>query len=480
MSPEAPGAPKAVPVKMGLAENDVQSTIGSGGKRVWIYAREVAGHFTQRRTAVAWVLLLLYLGVPWVHWNGLPLVQLDIFSRRLLVLGHSYYPQDLKLFLPGFLAFIVVVFLVTATWGRIWCGWACPQTVFLQFIFGPIEKWVEGRASVRKARDAAGFSWDWVWRKIVKEVLFLLVAFGISNTALAYLWGRDNVLWALTHPPSDNPTGFAFMLAFALVFYWVFAYFREQACVLICPYARFQSVLLDESSLTVAYDTRRGEPRGRGQKGRREGLGDCVNCGHCVAVCPTGIDIRKGQQLECIGCTRCIDACDSIMTAWKKPQGLIRYTSLAGLDGESRPGIRPRQIAYGALAAVLGAFSLILIVTRPVVAVDVARRGFNPYTHVGADSILNTFTVQVRNKDVMRHTFSLDFDESAPARQNWQDRRFAVGAGQLQTLPLDIVIRRDAFRQGERVLHLILRGDGGIDRKFDATLIGPFGAGDTP
>ncbi len=471
----SPGDTSGVRVAdLGLAENDTQPTIGRGGRRVWIYPRETKGPLTRRRGWVAWALLFVYLGVPWLRWDGAPLLQVDVFARRLLLFGNAYYPQDIILFLPGFLAFIVFVFLFTAKYGRAWCGWACPQTVFLQFVFAPIERLVEGRAHVRRARDDFGFTPQWLARKVFKHALFLAVAAVIGNTALAYFWGRDNVLWALTNPPSENPAGFAFVVGFTAVFYWVFAFFKEQACVIVCPYAKFQSVLLDDRSLVVGYDTGRGEPRGRGAKDGRAGLGDCVDCGHCVQVCPTGIDIRKGQQLECIACTRCIDACDTIMEAWKKPAGLIRYDSQAGLEGRKPDRARLRLVAYGLLATVLAAVSATLIVTRPDVSVDAIRRGAEPYYAVGADSVLNTFTVQVRNKGRERRTLTLGFGDDFPGRHNWHERPFAVGSGQLRTLQLDVVVARDAFVAGRLPASLRV-GNGGDARRVNITLAGPMG-----
>ena len=453
-----------------LGENDTQPTIGKGGKRNWIYAREVTGFFTRRRGLVAWLLLAVYLGVPWLRWDGVPLFQIDVFARRLVLFGNYYYAQDIGLFVPAFLAFIVFVFLVTAKYGRVWCGWACPQTVFLQFVFAPVERWIEGKAHVRRARDAAGFTWDKAWRKVVKHAAFLAIAAAIGNTALAYFWGRDNVLWALTNPPALNPAGFAFVVAFTLVFYWVFAFFKEQACVIVCPYAKFQSVLLDERSLIVGYDAIRGETRGRGAK--REGLGDCVDCRQCIAVCPTGIDIRKGVQLECLACTRCIDACDDIMTAWKKPKGLIRYDSLQGLAGKVTGGFRKRLVVYGVLMAALASLSAFLVFTRPEVTVDALRQGREPYVMLGPDSALNTFTLNLRNKSPHRRELGLTFAEAFPGNHDWQDRRYAIGSGQRRTLPLHVTAPVGVFRNGFYDLEFVLR-DNGEFWKFKVRLVGP-------
>jgi len=459
-----------------LGENETQPTIGAGGRRNWIYAREVTGFLTRRRNLVAWILLTVYLGVPWLRWDGVPLLQVDVFARRLLLLGDYYYAQDIRLFLPGFLAFIVFVFLFTAKWGRVWCGWACPQTVFLQFVFAPIETLIEGKAFVRKNRDAKGFSWDKLWRKALKHVVFFTVAALIGNTALAYFWGRDNVVWALSNPPWANPAGFAFVAAFTLVFYWVFAYFKEQACVIVCPYAKFQSVLLDERSLIVGYDAARGEQRGRGAK--REGLGDCVDCRQCIAVCPTGIDIRKGVQLECLHCTRCIDACDDIMKAWKKPSGLIRYASLAELAGKAVHGVRKRLIVYGTLMTVLAATSAWLVSTRPEVSVDALRQGREPYAMLGADSVVNTFTLNLRNKGRHRRELGIALPEGVTlaGRQDWGERRYAIGSGERRSLPLRVIVHKDVFQGGKAEATFRLT-DGREGWTFTVTLAGPWSPG---
>ncbi len=474
-----------------LGENNTQPTIGAGGKRNWVYPREIKGFLTRRRNLVAWVLLFVYLGIPWLTWEGVPVLQVDVFARRLALLGHYFYAQDIRLFLPGGLAFIVFVFLVTAKWGRVWCGWACPQTVFLQFVFAPVEKWIEGRASTRRARDAAGFSFDWAWRKIAKNVAFFGIATLIGNTALAYFWGRDNVLWALSNSPATNPAGFAFVVAFTLVFYWVFAFFKEQACVLICPYARLQSVLLDERSLIVGYDANRGEPRGRnaaGLPGKREGLGDCVDCNQCVQVCPTGIDIRQGVQLECIACTRCIDACDMTMKAWKKPVGLIRYASLSELEGKRVGGARKRLIVYGALMTVLASLSVYLLVTRPEISIDALRQGRSPYQMLGEDSVVNTFTLNLRNKGTMRRDIEVVFAGPAAdanmqpggksalftVHHDWEGRRYSLGSGQRRTLPFHVTAPRSVFQGGKREVMFRLN-DGKESWDFKVLLVGPFG-----
>jgi cytochrome c oxidase accessory protein FixG len=450
-------------------------TIGAEGRRQWLYPREITGRFTRRRRLVAWLLLVVYLGAPWIKWNGEPLVRLDVYGRKLILFSHYYWAQDLSLFLPGVIASGLLAFIATARYGRLWCGWACPQTVFLQFLFAPIEKWIEGRASTRKARDAGPMTAGRFYRKTVKHAVFLLLAAWIGNTALAYFWGRDNLLWAVAHPSRESWAGMAFVLGFTAVFYWVFAFFKEQACVLICPYARLQSVLLDERTSLIAYDAKRGEARGKARGGKREGLGDCVDCFQCVQVCPTGIDIRHGQQLECIGCARCIDACDRTMSAWKKPAGLIRYASLGELQGKVENGRNWRVTVYGALALALAAWSAALLLFRPSLGMDLVRRGKAPYEHAGIDSVRNTFSLHIRNKDPRPRTLRIEPLGDFPARMNWAGREFSLSGGQLLTLPVDITAPKTRFRRGKLEVRLSLVGDGLRPVTQTAVLAGPWG-----
>lgn len=458
----------------------MQGTITAQGGREWLYPREISGRFTRARTGVAWALLTVYLGLPWLHWRGLPLVALDPFGRRLSVLGHYFWASDIPVFIPGFFALVLVAILATAKLGRIWCGWACPQTVFLQFLFGPVEKLIEGKASVRKRRDAGPSDFAWLWRKALKHAIFLGMSLWIGNTALAYFWGMDNLIWAIQNPSARNLAGLMLVLTFSGVFYYVFAFFREQACIMLCPYARFQSVLLDESTSLIAYDETRGEPRGKGPQGTRTGLGDCTDCRQCVLVCPTGIDIRQGQQMECIGCARCIDACDRTMTAWKKPTGLVRYASLRELQGKSKGGFPWRLAAYAALATAMGSASLAMLARRPDVSDDLVRRGSAPYEAAAGDSVRNSYTLYLRNNGARRVVLGLAWEGDAPGSTNWQGREFALAGGGVATLPIDIVVPASAFARGRLDASLLLIGDG-VRETIPVGLAGPWGkAGSAP
>lgn len=457
---------------------EAQGTIGYGGKRLWIYPKEITGKFTRSRHKVAWLLMLIYLGVPWIHWHGQPLILLDWSDQRLTLLGNYFWAKDIPLFLPLFFSFILLVFLATAKYGRLWCGWACPQTIFLQFVFLPVEKLFEGRASRRKARDKNPWSRDWIWRKILKHFCFALIAWWIGNTALAYSWGVDNLLTAMMHPSHENWVGLMLVVIFAVVFYLNFAFFKEQACILVCPYARFQSLLPDENTSLIAYDAKRGEPNGKGQNGSRVGFGDCTNCKQCVLVCPTGIDIRDGQQLECIGCARCIDACDITMKAWKKPTGLVRYASLRELQDKSPNGKPLRLFAYAILSVVMASISITFIVRRPVITVDAMRRGNTPYVRLGQDSVLNNFNLYLRNNSSSQKILHIQWEKSnaveSVGQSSWDGKVFVLSGGQSTTLPLEITAAITNFQRGKKTVSMELINPQ-TKVPFKLELAGPWG-----
>jgi cytochrome c oxidase accessory protein FixG len=346
--------------------------------------------------------------------------------------------------------------------------------VFLQFLFGPIERLIEGKASARRKRDAGPANFDWIWRKSLKQGVYLGISWWVANTALAYFWGMDNLIWAIGHPSPRNAPGLALVVAFSGVFYYIFSYFREQACIMLCPYARFQSVLLDERTSIIAYDERRGEPRGKGPKGKREGLGDCTDCRQCVLVCPTGIDIRMGQQLECIGCARCIDACDQTMAAWKKPKGLVRYASLHELQGKTAKGPYLRLVAYGGLSLIMASVCLVLLARRPAVSADLVRRGQSPYEKASADSIRNAYTLFLRNNGSSRRVLAIGWRDRALGTTNWDGREFAIAGGATATLPLDVTVPAADFVRGRKDAVLTLKGDG-LDQDLPVGLAGPWG-----
>ena len=462
---------------------EAQGTIGDGGKRLWIYPKEITGKFTRSRNKVAWFLMILYLGTPWLKWHGQQLVLLNWQEQKMSLLGNNFWAKDIPLFLPLLFSFILLVFLATARYGRLWCGWACPQTIFLQFAFAPFEKLIEGWASRRKARDQNPWTQGWLWRKILKHFCFAVIAWGIGNTALAYLWGTENLLHAIAHPSYQTLPGLGLVFGFALLFYLNFAFFKEQACIMLCPYARFQSVLPDENTSLIAYDAKRGESRGKGVRGSREGFGDCTDCKQCVLVCPTGIDIRDGQQLECIGCARCIDACDITMKAWKKPVGLVRYASLRELQGNGKGNGKDPQgkktnslriWGYGILAMIMASISITLILTRSRITIDPMRRGSAPYTRVSEDSVLNTFNLFLRNNGSDQKILHMNWAGQKAGSFSWDGKVFVLSGGQAITLPLEVTTAASQFERGTKSVKMILTDRNG-PVPFELALAGPWG-----
>lgn len=322
------------------------TTIGEGGRRFWIYPAPFKGIWLKRRQILAYLLIAFLFILPWTTVNGTQTVLLDIPERKFAFFGMVFWPQDLLIFWFFLVGTVILIFLITAQWGRIFCGWACPQTVFLEHVFRRIETWVEGTGPQRQRLDKAPWTLTKVRKKATKYFLFFLVSSHFANTAVCYFVGTDDVIRMTLADPRENWGWFTFMLFINTLFFVNFTWFREQFCLIACPYGRFQSVLLDTDSMIVGYDYNRGEPREIMRKGKERQGGDCIDCNRCVAVCPTGIDIRMGLQMECVNCTACMDACDAIMHKIGKPDKLIGYTSIADLEGRKRRFLRPRTLAY--------------------------------------------------------------------------------------------------------------------------------------
>ncbi|MDX1440570.1 MAG: cytochrome c oxidase accessory protein CcoG, partial [Rubricoccaceae bacterium] len=313
--------------EVGVLESpeEVLTTLGADGKRKWIYPTPSHGRFETRRRILGWALIALFVALPIIQINGRPAVLLDVADRTFSLFGLTFFPTDTFLLLILGIAMVVFIVLLTALWGRVWCGWACPQTVYLEFLYRPIERLIEGREHVRKRRNEGAWTWDKLWRKVLKHSIYVIVSVALAHVFVSYFVGWERLIHWMTGPPTEHWGFFVLMAGTAGLVLFDFGFFREQMCTITCPYARMQSVLMDEDSLIVSYDPNRGEPRGRGKN--REDLGDCIDCFACVRTCPTGIDIRDGLQMECVACTQCIDACDDIMDKVGKPRGLIRYTS---------------------------------------------------------------------------------------------------------------------------------------------------------
>ncbi|WP_375560074.1 cytochrome c oxidase accessory protein CcoG [Bernardetia sp. OM2101] len=383
---------------------DSISTIDSSGKRAWIYPKSPSGRYHFYRKIVAAFLLVFLFGAPFIKINGNPLLLFDVLSRRFVILGQLFTPQDFHLFVLGMLLFVVFVVIFTVVFGRVFCGWVCPQTIFMEMVFRKIEYFIEGDAAAQKKLNKQEWDTEKIGKKTAKHLIFLGISFLISHTFLAYIVGVDR-LWVLFEDtPTTHMSLFIALIVFTFLFYGVFAFLREQVCTTICPYGRLQGVLLDNDSIVVAYDDVRGEPRG---KGKRESdpieraadpRGDCVDCHLCVDVCPTGIDIRNGTQLECINCTACIDACDSIMTKFDLPTGLVRYASRNEIEKKQKFKFTTRMTAYSVVLMLLMIAMVGLLAVRTQVETIVLRAQGTTYQTTEKGDIRNMFTLLLINK----------------------------------------------------------------------------------
>lgn len=289
---------------------DSLSTVDSQGHRKWVYAKKPKGKFFNRRRILALVLLAFFYIIPFIKIDGEPFLLFNILERKFILFGVVFWPQDFHLILLAFITTLVFVVLFTVVFGRLFCGWVCPQTIFMEFIFRRIEYWIEGDAGTQRKRDKGPWNFDKVWRKSSKHLIFFIIAFVTANIFLAYIISADQLMLAISEGPVAHMSGFIGLFLFAGAFYFVFAFFREQVCTIACPYGRLQGVLIDKKTILVGYDYKRGEPRGPISKAKENESGDCVACNSCVVVCPTNIDIRNGTQMECINCTACIDVCN--------------------------------------------------------------------------------------------------------------------------------------------------------------------------
>jgi len=402
-SPKDAVEPASQPIDWGDFRDHI-ATADKEGRRRWLYPRKPRGRFYTWRSWLSWLLLALMFTGPFIRVRGNPLLLLNFIERKFVILGRIFWPQDMIISAVTLLIFFTGIIVFTAAFGRLWCGWTCPQTVLMEMVFRKIEYFIEGDAPAQRALAAAPWSLAKLAKRLGKHFIFFGLSFIVGNTLLAYFIGTDQLFTIVTDNPAKHLHGLGFMLAFTLVFYAIFARFREQACTFICPYGRLQSTLLDENSIVVAYDYKRGEKRGilrraepPAQRGA-SGFGDCIDCHQCVAVCPTGIDIRNGTQMECVHCTACIDACDTVMEKIGRPRGLIRYASLNGIERREPLRFTPRLAAYAGLLLVLIALWTTLVLTRSDIGATLLRAQGALFQEMPDGHFSNLYTVKLVNK----------------------------------------------------------------------------------
>ncbi|MEZ4845781.1 MAG: cytochrome c oxidase accessory protein CcoG [Bdellovibrionota bacterium] len=386
-----------------------QSSIKSDGSRPKIRIADVHGKFTNLKHLIFPILLTIFLGLPWVRFGGERLVLLWVERREFTLFGFAFNAQDIYLIFFLLTGIAFSLFFITALVGRVWCGWACPQTVFLEGVFRKIERWIEGSRSEQIKLEKGPWNTNRSVKFFIKHFAFIVVCLAMSITLTLYFIPGTYYL-DLWREPFSHPLLMFWIFFLAGLFYFDFAWFREQVCLILCPYGRFQSALTDDDSLIIGYDKIRGEPRG---KSKAQGAGDCIDCGKCIAVCPTGIDIRAGGlQLECIGCANCIDACDEIMTKMERPVGLIRYDSLNGLEGKKRRILRPRVYLYVVLLLIGATVAFLTFRERTSFEANVIRLAGPPFV-LDQENIRNQFEIHLVNKENKAHAFTIEI-QSAP------------------------------------------------------------------
>lgn len=441
------------------------ATVDASGKRKWIFAQKPKGKFYNARTYVSWFFFILFFSLPFIYVHGRPLFLFDVTEAKFIIFGKVFWPQDFFIFGLTMITFIIFVVLFTAAFGRLFCGWVCPQTIFLEMFFRKIEYLIEGDAPAQKMLAKGPWTGKKIWKKGLKHAVFYIASFIIANFFLSYIIGIEALWKIITEPVQQHIGGLLTIATFSFVFYAVYAFFREQACTVVCPYGRLQGILLDKNSMVVAYDYHRGEPRGKFTKKADVSRGDCIDCMQCVKVCPTGIDIRNGTQMECVGCTACIDACNAIMDKINKPLDLIRYASENGIQQKEPFHYTTRMKLYTILLGVLLAMLSILLATRKDVDATVMRTPGMLYQERGTDSVSNLYNIKIANKTIYKVPLQLKLEDVNGSIQ-------VIGEHSIITVPQEgqgngaffIVLPRKVLQQRKTTLRIGLY-DG--NRKID-------------
>jgi len=464
-----------------VPDHRVLSTLNEDGSRHWIRPKLSRGRFLRRRRIVGYALIALFVALPLIDIGGRPAILIDLLTREVSLFGTVFRPSDGMLLMLLGLSIVTTVFLVTALFGRVWCGWGCPQTVYLELVFRPIERLLEGTPS-QQAKLARFHP-----RRIVKWAIYAVLAFVLANVFLSYFVGVARLRHWVFGSPLDHVAGFTTVMGVSALMLFDFAFFREQACIVACPYGRLQSVLLDRQSLIVGYDARRGEPRGKPTKtklpvvgestGEAKELGDCVACNACVATCPTGIDIRDGLQMECIGCAQCIDACDNVMDKLHRPRGLIGYTSKDILAGKPKRLLRVRTVVYPALLVLAAALLAWNVRGKEDTEVWVERISGPAFVELPDGTISSQAQIKLENETDSVHHYTLSIVDPAglPMRS---PATWAVGPRKSITAPVMVDVPRSSFVDGKCEVFLQVIETGGFHRVIRLTMLGP--AGPTP
>ena len=468
----APRGPRP-PARPAVRRPDLDTllSINADGSRNAIHPADVHGRFQRRKRGLWYVLILVYLLLPWLQVGGHPAVLIDIAERRFYLFGQTFNAQDFWLAFFCITGLGFALFVVAALWGRLWCGYACPQTVFLEGVFRRLERWIDGNAHARIARERARMTAGKFARRAVKLTLFLAIALLIAHSLLGYFMPVTAVVAGVTSPPGEHLTAFLFVAVLTTLVFVDFTWFREQTCIVVCPYGRLQGALYDRDTLVVGYDQQRGEPRGAAGTA---GAGDCVDCFRCVAVCPTGIDIRNGTQMECVGCANCVDACDDVMARLGRRRGLVRYDSQRGFESGQRRFWRPHVFLYGALLLLgVGVFAF-AATHRAAFEANLLRPVGASFT-IDGEQLRNVLELHLVNKLPQAATFRIEALGPAAAEIVVAPRELRLDSLQDQHLAVVVRLPLAGFVAGTRVrLRVVADAAGGpIEIVAEAPLAGP-------
>ncbi|MEZ6319051.1 MAG: cytochrome c oxidase accessory protein CcoG [Phycisphaerales bacterium] len=464
----------------------VLSTLNADGSRRWLRPKPSRGAFWKWRLIVGWALIVIFTALPWIPINGKPAILLNIVRREFTFFGKTFLPTDTLLLALLLIGLFLSIFFVTALFGRVWCGWMCPQTVYLEFVYRPIERLFEGEPGRRKPKKNLGA------RKVARFAVYLLVSMFLAHTFLSYFVGVGQLRHWILGSPFEHPVPFLTMAIVTGLMLFDFGYFREQVCVVMCPYARMQSALLDRDSLIVTYDAKRGEPRGKRGKKRStapspEGNGDvslavlpdepgdCVDCTLCVQTCPTGIDIRDGLQMECVGCAQCIDACDDVMTRLGKATGLIRYSSQRAIEDGASKLIRPRVLIYPVLLVVIVTAFIVVLSTKSNTDVQVLRAPGLPFNTLSTGEVSNQIRVRITNRKDEAAEYTLSAVGPEGVRLEIAENPITIDAGEQRWEKMLILAPPAAFSNGHLDVAVRITNGTDYDEQVPYRMLGPAG-----
>ena len=452
---------------------DSVAHISAEGKRVWFFPKKPKGYFYNLRSYLSWVYLTVFFALPFIKFHGAPLFMLNVIDRIYIIFGVRFWPQDFFIFVLGMLIFVVFIILFTVIFGRVFCGWVCPQTIFMEMVFRKIEYWLEGDRKAQMALRSQPWTSKTLTRRILKIILFLAVSFAIANTFLMYIIGSDAVWNIATEPVAQHVGGFLAIVIFSLVFFFVYYWFREQVCLIVCPYGRMQGVMLDKNSIAVTYDHVRGEPRTKHiKKTADQPHGDCVDCLECIRVCPTGIDIRNGLQLECVNCTACMDACDTVMEKTHREKGLIRYASENSVLTKTKLKLNKRIVAYSLVLLALVSVEAFLLITRSELEVNSVRTRNTLFTVEPDGKIGNLYNIKLINKtsDEMNIEFKI---EGKNASFDWIGHQNKLQPGEMKNGELFVYVPVEELPSQRNDVKLEIYSNGELKATENLVLLAP-------